>query len=216
MVYQLELAREGRTAVPAVERIDRAVEPGVHHQMLVLRKAFPTVRAHVRPLAGMELAVRYQVALQRERSAALVAHERPLARVHPRMGQQMVLQREALLALLALVRSLGRVQQQVRVETVLVRKVFAAVHAHVGPLSCKSNKDCVMTATSTQRGISDTLSPVWTRAWVVRWCLSRKDLPHWSHEYGRSFGTTFGVGVVASCCTYSFCIGENHQAFVRK
>lgn len=68
VVDQLELARERRTAVGAHERIDRTVEPRVHHQVFLLGETLAAVLAHVRPLAGVELAVGNQVALQRERS----------------------------------------------------------------------------------------------------------------------------------------------------
>lgn len=131
MIYQLELTREGRTAIRAHERIDRPVEPRVHYQVFLLGKTLSTIFTHVRTLSGVELAVRNQMALQRERTATLLTDEGALPAVDARVRQQVMLQREALLALLALVRTIGRVQQQMGVQAVLVGKIFATVDAHV-------------------------------------------------------------------------------------
>lgn len=115
VVHQLEFTRERSPTVRAHERIQRAVETRMHHQMLLLGETFSAIFAHVRTLASMELAVRYQMPLQRERSAAFLAHERSLPAVYSRVGQQVMLQREALFTLLALVGAIGGVQQQMGV-----------------------------------------------------------------------------------------------------
>lgn len=170
-----------------IDIIKRANLPRVHNQVVFLRKALTTFLAYIRSFAGVELAVRDQVSLKRKCASTLLADEWSLPAMDPRMGQQMVLEGEALLALLALIRSLRGVKQQVSVETVLVREALAAMGADVGAFTCGANgmiRPAQMFRVFCQE---QEQPPVCTRAWVVKWCLSRKDLPHSSQLYGRSF-----------------------------
>lgn len=61
------------------------------------------------------------------------------------MRDKMMFESEGHFALMTAVRAIGGVKQQMRVETMLPRERLPAMHAHVGPLTLRIDREMTVT-----------------------------------------------------------------------